>query len=163
MNSERQQTMAMSFFACYGVVPRPMYGSKGFLDDLDMAVKIMLRDPPVVVESSPNNPYDLPCREIAESLLFVYPNLSRQDVVNQWLEMSTFLKQKNDSYGSSILNPIRVFSTNISTREQILVRMDDKVSRIVRGNSSVDSMYDTVKDFLGYVVHLRMLESENDG
>lgn len=157
MSSNRQQGLAMNFFACYGAV---FHEEENFLRDLNNLLKTMLKECAVVVNPDPVNPYVQPCCEIAENLLSVSRGANRQVVMNQWLEMSTFLKQKNDSYGSSILNPIRVFSTNISRREQILVRVDDKVSRIVRGNSSVESMHDTVKDILGYAVHLRMLESE---
>lgn len=64
------------------------------------------------------------------------------------------LFSKNQAYGNSALDPLRIFS-KASTREQILVRIDDKLSRIVRG-SSVDE--DVVLDLIGYLVLLRVAD-----
>lgn len=54
---------------------------------------------------------------------------------------------KNKAYGNSALDPVRIFSTS-SPREQILVRLDDKASRLMRGS---DAGEDVVADMLGYI------------
>ena len=63
------------------------------------------------------------------------------------------LKTKNASYGDSALNPIRIFS-KCDANEGIRVRIDDKLSRIARGNSELDE--DTITDLIGYLVLLKI-------
>ena len=59
---------------------------------------------------------------------------------------------KNVAYGNSALDPVRIFS-RASAEEQILVRLDDKLSRIARGSAAGE---DVVLDMLGYLVLLRV-------
>lgn len=60
---------------------------------------------------------------------------------------------KNRAYGDSAISPVRVFS-RASAEEQILVRIDDKLSRIQRGHEHADD--DTVLDLIGYLILLRV-------
>ena len=46
-------------------------------------------------------------------------------------EMKTMLLQKNRQYGDSVLNPNRFFS-HADQEEQIKVRIDDKLNRLVQ-------------------------------
>ena len=71
--------------------------------------------------------------------------------------IASMLKQKNKSYGDSALDPIRVFSKS-SIQEQLFVRIDDKLSRIKRGNNSFNE--DTVKDLIGYLIILLISEEK---
>ena len=66
------------------------------------------------------------------------------------------LVKKNQAYGDSALNPIRVFS-KASAEEQILVRIDDKLSRLVRGHAAGE---DVLGDLVGYLVLLLLARSE---
>ena len=59
-----------------------------------------------------------------------------------------FLLAKNKNYGNSALEPQRIFS-KASSEEQLLVRMDDKLSRIK--NSGEPKMNDIV-DLTGYLI-----------
>ena len=59
-----------------------------------------------------------------------------------------FLVEKNKSYGGSVFDPVRIFS-KVDIVEQINVRMDDKLSRMARGN---DYGEDVEKDLLGYLL-----------
>ena len=59
------------------------------------------------------------------------------------------LIEKNRKYGNSALDPIRVFS-KATPEEQILVRMDDKLSRIK--NRQNDDDEDPFLDLVGYLV-----------
>ena len=73
-------------------------------------------------------------------------------------EVRDLLLLKNARYGNSALDPRRVFS-KASPTEQLLVRIDDELSRIATtGFSAADE--DTLADLLGYLVllkvHLRM-------
>ena len=60
------------------------------------------------------------------------------------------LVEKNAAYGDSALNPMRVFS-KASAEEQILVRIDDKLSRLARGAAAGE---DVLADLVGYLVLL---------
>jgi len=62
------------------------------------------------------------------------------------------LLEKNAAYGNSALDPVRVFS-DASPSEQIKVRLDDKISRIVRGKAAGE---DVETDLLGYLFLLRI-------
>jgi len=74
-------------------------------------------------------------------------------------DIQALLIQKNRAYGDSALNPIRVFS-NASTKEQILVRIDDKLNRIKQGNNKIDDE-DVIQDLIGYLVLLRVWQKQN--
>lgn len=68
-------------------------------------------------------------------------------------EITKFLLDKNDQYGDSALQPIRIFSRADKT-EQLKVRIDDKLNRLMQGNASLESDEDVVKDLIGYLVLL---------
>ena len=65
--------------------------------------------------------------------------------------VANMLKEKNRSYGNSALDPLRIFS-KATPVEQILVRIDDKLSRLKRGDNRFQE--DTILDLLGYLVLL---------
>lgn len=67
-------------------------------------------------------------------------------------EVKTMLLAKNAAYGDSASKPLRVFS-QASAEEALLVRIDDKLSRIARGHEYAND--DTVLDLIGYLVLLR--------
>ena len=62
---------------------------------------------------------------------------------------------KTQSYGNSALDPVRLFASSDAV-EQIKVRIDDKISRLVRGHEAFDD--NTPNDMLGYLVLLRIAE-----
>lgn len=64
-------------------------------------------------------------------------------------QIGDMLKAKNKKYGNSIVHPVRIFS-KASVGEQIRVRIDDKLSRLVRGDGN--NTEDTRRDLLGYLV-----------
>jgi len=68
-----------------------------------------------------------------------------EDVCNA---LSEFLCEKNRRYGNSAIEPARVFS-NSNSSEQILVRLDDKISRI---QNSEEIRKNDLVDFMGYLV-----------
>jgi hypothetical protein len=64
------------------------------------------------------------------------------------------LIDKNAKYGNSALNPVRVFS-KADNQEQLLVRIDDKLSRIkTTGMEAPDE--DTLNDLIGYLILLKI-------
>ena len=76
-------------------------------------------------------------------------------------DIKDLLLQKNIKYGDSALVPLRVLS-KASPKEQILVRIDDKLSRISRGDILHEDE-DVVNDLIGYLVLLKIaLKREAD-
>ena len=69
----------------------------------------------------------------------------------------TMLIAKNQAYGDSALNPLRILS-KVSAEEQILVRIDDKLSRLARGAEAGE---DSINDLLGYFVLLKILRARS--
>ena len=70
-------------------------------------------------------------------------------------DVKELLLYKNKNYGDSALNPCRIFS-KASGVEQLLVRIDDKLSRIKRGPNIVDTDEDVIQDLIGYLVLLKI-------
>lgn len=64
-------------------------------------------------------------------------------------EIRDMLLQKNAAYGDSALNPVRIFS-KASPLEQLKVRMDDKLSRLARGDEAGEM--DLIESLLGYLI-----------
>ena len=67
-------------------------------------------------------------------------------------ELADMLVAKNAAYGDSALDPVRVFS-HADPVEQILVRIDDKLSRLARGSAAGE---DVEQDLMGYLILLRI-------
>lgn len=70
-------------------------------------------------------------------------------------EMADFLIGKNRAYGNSFENPMNIFS-KLSAEDQLLGRIDDKLSRLSRGTEYVGD--DTIKDLAGYLILLTVLK-----
>lgn len=70
-------------------------------------------------------------------------------------DIKTLLLEKNAKYGNSALNPKRIFSQQGST-EQILVRIDDKLSRIATTKALGGPDEDTLNDLIGYLILLKV-------
>ena len=63
--------------------------------------------------------------------------------------MKAMLLEKNESYGNSVAEPLRLFS-QVGNVEQIDVRIDDKLSRIKYGG--IYGNEDTEMDLAGYIL-----------
>jgi hypothetical protein len=68
--------------------------------------------------------------------------------------IATMLIGKNQAYGNSALDPLRIFS-QADRLEQLKVRIDDKLSRIAKGHAAGEEV---VGDLIGYLVLLRIAE-----
>ena len=77
--------------------------------------------------------------------------VSNLDAACAFLEdTAKMLRKKNAAYGDSASNPVRIFSTS-DVVEGLRVRIDDKLSRISRGNAAGE---DVIKDLVGYLALL---------
>ena len=70
-------------------------------------------------------------------------------------DIKELLIHKNRKYGNSALKPCRVFSKS-SAVEQLLVRIDDKLNRIMKGAGLLANDEDVVNDLIGYLVLLKI-------
>jgi hypothetical protein len=76
-----------------------------------------------------------------------------KDELNEVLdEVRSMLIQKNEAYGDAALNPVRIFS-KADPLEQLKVRIDDKLSRLARGDNAGE---DVIHDLLGYLIIYRI-------
>jgi hypothetical protein len=69
-------------------------------------------------------------------------------------EIRDLLIAKNQKYGNSALEPLGVFS-QLSAKEGLLVRIDDKLKRIKNGSLERDDE-DVINDLIGYLVLLKI-------
>jgi hypothetical protein len=74
---------------------------------------------------------------------------SGRKILNEIVDIGTLLLNKNIAYGNSALEPIRIFS-KADAGEQLDVRIDDKLSRIMRGEAYKDE--NDIVDLVGYLV-----------
>ena len=70
-------------------------------------------------------------------------------------DIKELLIHKNRKYGNSALKPCRVFS-KASAVEQLLVRIDDKLNRIMQGAGLLANDEDVINDLIGYLVLLKI-------
>jgi hypothetical protein len=77
---------------------------------------------------------------------------TQKHIAEVGVALTTLLLLKNQRYGDSALNPIEVFTTGLSTRQRMAVRMDDKVNRLKNGlaDDGGDGEYPGL-DLMGYL------------
>jgi hypothetical protein len=78
-----------------------------------------------------------------------------EEVLNSIEKM---LIEKNHKYGNSALEPLGVFS-QLSAKEGLLIRIDDKLKRIKNGSLEKDDE-DVVNDLIGYLVLLKINDNQ---
>ena len=76
-----------------------------------------------------------------------------EEITQQCDAIKKMLILKNEAYGNSVSDPIRIFS-NLSPVEALNVRIDDKLSRIARGHNAGE---DTELDLIGYLILKRCI------
>jgi hypothetical protein len=77
---------------------------------------------------------------VAEVAKMTIPELIDVECQN----LAEMLKAKNRAYGNSFAAPMRIFSKS-TPEEALLIRIDDKLSRIARGQ---DAGEDTILDLM---------------
>ena len=76
-------------------------------------------------------------------------------------DIRDLLLRKNQAYGNSALEPIRVFS-KANSCEQILVRIDDKLNRIKQGANILSEDEDVLQDLIGYLILLKVWKKSTE-
>ncbi|MFA9262921.1 MAG: hypothetical protein ACEQSB_06270 [Undibacterium sp.] len=70
--------------------------------------------------------------------------------------LKKMLLEKNESYGSSFSEPLKLGGKDISAEDQIWVRLGDKFKRIIHGSEYPGD--DTILDVIGYFILLRVVQ-----
>ena len=80
-----------------------------------------------------------------------YKNPTQHKIIDICVEMAHLLLYKNNKYGNSALEPKKIFfkGDNVTS---ILIRLDDKLSRIINNNSEL--RINDIADIIGYLVLL---------
>jgi len=81
-------------------------------------------------------------------------NDAQEMIREECREVERILLAKNAAYGNSALQPVRIFS-KADPIEQLRVRIDDKLSRLARGQAAGE---DVTLDLIGYLMLLRVAE-----
>ena len=81
------------------------------------------------------------------------------DILNSALEIAEMLIKKNISYGNSALEPVRIFS-KADPKEQLMVRLDDKISRIKNQESFPGD--NDIDDMIGYLILLKIAKANSN-
>ena len=76
------------------------------------------------------------------------------------IEIKELLIAKNEKYGNSALEPLGVFS-QLSAKDGLLVRIDDKLKRIKNGSLDHDDE-DVINDLIGYLVLLKIHANQGE-
>ena len=89
---------------------------------------------------------------------------TEERIVRVFGQCANMVREKNKQYGDSVVDPLRIFS-KASPIEQLFVRIDDKLSRLKRGNDSMESDKDIWYDLMGYcaLVLVHLGEGDSDG
>lgn len=83
---------------------------------------------------------------------------TQNDIVRVCTDISGMLQAKNAAYGDSALDPVRIFSKS-NAIEQLLVRIDDKLSRFARGTDYPGD--NDIDDLIGYLVLLKIAKERH--
>jgi len=83
---------------------------------------------------------------------------SGKEILMNCMAIAQMLIEKNISYGDSALDPVRIFSKT-NPIEQLHVRIDDKLSRLMKGTDYVGD--NDIDDLIGYLVLLKVAKEKN--
>ena len=79
-------------------------------------------------------------------------------ILTNCLTIAQMLIEKNITYGDSALDPVRIFS-KADPVEQLRVRIDDKLSRLMKGTEYVGD--NDIDDLIGYLVLLKIAQEKH--
>lgn len=145
---------------------QPIEPEENYIDGSTLVRGIYNQPPPL--------PLSEPLDSIAEALEKMYNSdpfkspaeeasplsKTQQTIIEVCDEVRDILLDKNRKYGDSAIHPKRVFS-KASAIEQINVRIDDKISRIM--SSQDDDIEDAELDLIGYLFLKRVAKRLQKG
>ncbi|MBR2694809.1 MAG: hypothetical protein IKE69_11425 [Thermoguttaceae bacterium] len=84
--------------------------------------------------------------------------LGKEELLNGVKDICELVKQKNERYGNAALSVSYIYAGMLSPADTILIRAEDKIKRYETlkdgGDDGGESIIDTLKDFVGYVILL---------
>lgn len=76
-----------------------------------------------------------------------------RDIAEVGIALTCLLIYKNRRYGDSALSPMSIFAKDLTPRQRLQVRMDDKINRIANGlGTRADDSEHAGIDLAGYLV-----------
>ena len=96
----------------------------------------------------------------SEQDLNMEPKPMRVAIAEKCEQIKNMLQDKNEKYGNSATEPVRIFSKS-NPIEGLLVRCDDKLSRI-KTTGLRESGEDQILDLIGYLI-LISIQIDNEG
>ena len=75
---------------------------------------------------------------------------SQAAIARTGIALISLLLHKNRRYGDSALSPVEIFAKGLTPQQRMGVRMDDKISRLQRGEKGLDNE-DAIVDLAGYL------------
>lgn len=85
-------------------------------------------------------------------------NKTESAIIDECNKLVKLLIDKNRAYGNSALDPVRTFS-KADNIEQLKVRIDDKLSRFMRGKEYMGD--NDIDDLMGYLILLKIAVKGN--
>jgi len=84
---------------------------------------------------------------------------AQKKIAEMGVQVIAMLLGKNERYGNAALDPVKVFAKELTAADKIRIRLDDKISRLFRGESATDGERPEV-DMIGYLILLLIAEYE---
>ena len=128
--------------------PPKLSAAKVMAKAVKAALKKASAKPAAVAVNRLASPEGSPVAAVVEAPVSDFAAKARSELA----QIGDMLIEKNKAYGNSALEPVRVFS-RATPIEQLLVRIDDKLSRLARGSGAGE---DVELDLVGYLVLLRI-------
>lgn len=100
------------------------------------------------------NDYDIDSKKPIQNLKDIKSSIFKTQLDKITKDITDLLKNKNEAYGNSALEPANIFSKTNAT-DSLCARIDDKLMRI-KNKGINDETEDTVDDLIGYLLLLKM-------
>ena len=82
---------------------------------------------------------------------------AQKKIAEMGVQVIAMLLGKNERYGNAALDPVKVFAKDLGAADKIRIRLDDKISRLTRGENMTDGERPEV-DMVGYLILLLIAE-----
>jgi hypothetical protein len=104
---------------------------------------------PIHPELGDNFNYQAALDELQNALTGMHAAPAASEIAQAAIQVGALLLRKNAAYGDAALSPVEVFSRGIPTSVRLGIRMDDKISRLAKGNADGE---DPEMDLVGYLL-----------
>lgn len=113
-------------------------------------------DLPISPELGPNFSYKLALGQLDNALNDITDTPNGKQIAEAVVQLGALLLKKNKAYGDAALAPMEVFAKDLPVSTRLGIRMDDKISRMARGQADGE---DPQLDLAGYLILLRIAKA----